>query len=116
MDGKSMETKTTIGIVATALLFDGLQALLTLSWFGVILNPIISILAAFVFQRWFKIYGINMFSKDNMGLFYGTIAAELIPYFDALPVWTTSVIVTLVRNRVKHRADTEGIQKPPELI
>ena len=39
MDGKSMETKTTIGIVATALLFDGLQALLTLSWFGVILNP-----------------------------------------------------------------------------
>lgn len=93
-----METKTKAGIIATALFIDGIQALLTLSWFGIVLNPLISLGTAYILNRWFKIYGIHMFSKDNMGLFYGTIAAELIPFFDALPVWTTSVVVTLVKN------------------
>lgn len=101
MEPIHVPTRSTAGIIATALFIDGTQALLTLSWFGVIFNPLISIGAAYIFNRWFKIYGIHMFSKDNMGLFYGTIAAELIPFFDALPVWTTSVAITLVRNHMK---------------
>jgi hypothetical protein len=98
MEETKISRKTAMGIFATALFVDGVQAILTLSWFGIILNPIISLGAAYIFNRWFKIYGIHLFSKDNMGLFWGTIAAELIPFFDALPVWTTSVAITLVRN------------------
>lgn len=101
MDVK-IEKKTTVGIIVTAIVIDSIQALLTPLWIGLLINPVISVGAAYIFNRWFKIYGINMFSKDNMGIFYGTIAAELIPFFDALPVWTTGVIVTLVRNRTKN--------------
>ena len=97
----SIDKRTAAGIFATALFIDGIQALLTPLWVGLVINPIISLGAAFIFNRWFKAYGVSLFSKDNMGLFYGTIAAELIPFFDALPVWTTSVAITLVRNKVK---------------
>ena len=103
MEIVKIEKKTVGGIVATAIFIDGIQALLTPLWIGLLINPLISIGAAYIFNRWLKIYGIHMFSKDNMGLFYGTIAAELIPFFDALPVWTTSVAITLVRRRVKQK-------------
>ena len=93
-----MKKKSVFGIVLAAVVIDGVQALLALVWVGLLINPIISVGAAYLFNRWFKIFGINLLSKNNMGLFYGTIAAELIPFFDALPVWTTSVVITLVRN------------------
>lgn len=96
-----MQKKSKLGIIAAAIMIDIIQAILTPLWAGLLVNPIISVGAAYIFNRWFKIYGISMLSKENMGLFYGTIAAELIPFFDALPVWTTAVVLTLVRNKTK---------------
>lgn len=96
-----INTRTAAGMIATALFIDGVQALLTPLWIGVVINPLIGFGTAFIFNKWFSVYGVRLFSKDNMGLFYGTIAAELIPFFDALPVWTTSVAITLVRNKIR---------------
>lgn len=93
-----MQKKSKVGIIAAAIIIDVAQAILTPLWVGLLINPIISVGAAYIFNRWFKIYGIHMLSKNNIGLFYGTIAAELVPFFDALPVWTTGVVLTLVRN------------------
>lgn len=64
-----------------ALLIDGLQAFLTLIVIGIVVNPIISIAAAFALG-----------TSKNEGRILATLAAEVVPGVNALPIWTMSVL------------------------
>lgn len=66
-----------------AVCVDGLQAILSLLFVGIVLNPFIDVIAWIVFAIWFYHLGI----KKYAGLTFAGIV-EFIPVINTFPVWT----------------------------
>ena len=80
-------------LVIVAFLIDGIQALFTLLVIGVVLNPVISVGADFLFWLWFQLLGISTISNPKK--FFVMLAqaiGESISGVDALPLLTAGVI------------------------
>lgn len=105
-----MDTKHSVGnvtaglMVVTALLFDGVQALLTASVFLVPFSLFFTILYTIIFGIWFLLLGVYAGRGAEKRLAMSALGAivEFIPVINALPAVTASVIVTIFLSR---RAD-----------
>lgn len=75
---------------------DFVQFLLDIAFIGFILDSVISVIAGIMFGIWFSSVGMSMMNPDRALGFIGTFLIELIPGFDALPVWTLKIGQTVI--------------------
>lgn len=91
---------TSVLMVATALIYDGFQALvdlITLGLLGWIINPLINFWSFMTFTFWFYLKGIR-FVKPGKALTVGaTTIIEFLPFLSDLPTWTAAVTVILAQ-------------------
>ena len=99
-------------MIAVALLIDGLQILLDLVLIGFLLDPLLDILATIIFAIWFSHHGQSVMSAKRAGGFLVTVVAELVPGFDAIPMWTFFVAYTVIKSRAASAAETTAQQQP----
>lgn len=91
-------------LVGTAVLIDGIQALLTLTVIGSVFAVFLSVFAAMSFFLWFASLHINYFGKGaaiKMLASLGTLVAELIPIISGLPAITAGVVTLIVQSRIE---------------
>jgi len=117
-----MENKQKIGnvtaglMIATALLVDGVQALLTFSVLLLPLSVLITFMSATMFFLWFALSGVKYTDKGGgkkLLLMLASTIAELVPVINALPATTAGVIGVIVQTRIEDaRAGTQGKVTP----
>lgn len=92
-----------IFMIGTALVIDGLKAFIELITFGVLgwaINPFINFWGQLTFFFWFTYLGVSFFKPGKMqGAKIASMAIPsiigLLPWIDALPFWTSGVIINL---------------------
>ena len=89
-------------MLATAVLFDVVQALINLiPVVGQILSFFISIFAFMTFWLWFKMYGVSFSKGKNLkNLGFGFLI-EMIPVVDILPAWTFAVFRLIAAKKLE---------------
>lgn len=93
---RSVGMITTILMITVALVFDGLQFILTLLLVGVVLNPIITVAAYLIFFLWFTLgCGVKFRGKSLTGGIT-TLILEFVPGLNALPGITFGVVITIL--------------------
>lgn len=105
-------------LVGTAVLIDGIQALLTLTVIGSVFAVFLSVFAALSFFLWFALLGINYFGKGaaiKMLASLGTLVAELIPIISGLPAITAGVVTLIVQSRIEDMQKGGGAVDPKKL-
>jgi len=107
--GKEKLKNTTIGLmVGVALFFDALGALLNL----IFMYWVVTIVAYPTFWLWFHFKGIKLLTPKRLSIQGGTLLAELIPLFSALPAITAMVALTVMSTKAKEvkegKKDEEG--------
>lgn len=96
-------------LVCTAILVDIIQALLTLVAIGVVLSPIITVGATFLFWIWYMMLGVSfMTNPKRLATFAAESLGELIPAADALPLWTIGTIMTIIITRSEDKGGIIG--------
>jgi hypothetical protein len=94
---KGLENHTVALMIATALLFDAIQILLTF----VLMGWIVGFFAFLTFYIWFKIHGIS-FMKPKRALTMGaSFIIEVIPFVSVLPAWTLAVTILALDTKIK---------------
>lgn len=83
-------------MIATALFFDALNALLNLIFMG----WVVSIFAFLTFYVWFKIKGIHFMTPKRFTAMWGGFIFELIPALSVLPGWTVAVAFLALEKKV----------------
>lgn len=86
-------------LIGTALFFDALQAICTLT---VVLLPVSYIVTFFAFMTfwfWFRTKGIKFNTKVRSMSFGGASILELIPFLSALPGWTLAVSIIILTTK-----------------
>lgn len=124
---------TAIAMVGTALVLDGLQALLfflnVLPAIGQVLDVVgswfISFLAVIIFGLWFALCRVNYFTGKKAGMklliMLSTVVVELIPILDAIPAITFGVVALIIQTRIEDKglagadAVTKAAQAAPVL-
>lgn len=94
---------TSIALVGVALIFDGIQALLTLSVFLIPVAWFMSALAWIIFLLWFLYLGVSYFDKGGALRLLTALAAivtELLPIINALPGLTIGVVALIVQHNL----------------
>lgn len=82
-------------MVATAMAVDAAQGFLTASYAGILIAPLLSMGAAFGFWKWFARFGgESPDPRKNPRLV--TLALEFLPGFDALPLWTITIVLAII--------------------
>lgn len=103
-------------MIVTALLVDGVQALLTFSVLLLPLSVLITFMAAAMFFLWFALSGVRYVGNDGgkkLLVALGSTVAELVPVVNALPVTTAGVIGIIVQTRIEDaRANAGGKVTP----
>lgn len=103
-------------MIVTALLVDGVQALLTFSVLLLPLSVLITFMAAAMFFLWFALLGVRYVGNGGgkkLLVALGSTVAELVPVVNALPVTTAGVIGIIVQTRIEDaRANTGGKVTP----
>lgn len=103
-----MKKKHTIGtvtaglMIAFALVFDGIQALLTVSVFLLPFSIFVTFFSVIGFSIWFALLGISYsgrFGAARILTMIATAVAELAPIINALPAITAGVIGLIVLSR-----------------
>lgn len=89
---------------------------LAITWIGVvavggILSTIISTVAGFIFWVWYLILGVPAFGNPKQfAVRMITVAGEIIPFFDAIPIlswlWTVGTIITVIMTRSEDEGGT----------
>ncbi len=79
-------------MLSTFLLFDLTQAVLNLTFVGVVLVPIVDIVAILTMYVWFRGKGVNLASPKRLKRMLVGALIDVVPVLDALPVWTGTVI------------------------
>lgn len=94
-------------MLAIAVIFDGIQGLLTLTIFGALFSWFFTFLALVIFGVWFAILGINYFSGRAAGLkiasVFGSAIAEMVPFINGLPAITAGVAGIIVSSRLEEK-------------
>lgn len=102
-------------MLGTALIFDGLQVLLTLTVVGSVASPLITFAAVSMFALWFLIYGINYIGGRKAGIklasTVGATVAELVPLINGLPAITLGVLGVIYASRKEDKENAEAAQK-----
>jgi hypothetical protein len=98
---KVLGTTTVLLMLSTFLLFDLTQALLNLTFVGIILVPIVDIFAILTMYVWFRGKGINLASPKRLKRMFIGAFIDVIPVLDVLPVWTGTVISMMGTLEVK---------------
>lgn len=93
-------------MIVAALCIDIMQALLSLTLFGMFVTPIITGIAVIMFGIWFSHHGMSMLEPRRILAYGATTLVELSP-FGFLPVWTLSVSLTLFFAKKELEADAE---------
>ncbi len=89
---------TTIGLmIGSALLFDGLQALLT----PIFLGWAVGIFAFLTFWLWFKLHGISFMRPKRLATMGSATLIEIIPFVSAFPAWTFAVAYLALSAKAK---------------
>lgn len=116
-----MDKKRTIGnitaglMIATALLFDGIQALLTMSVFLLPFAYFFTFLGWIIFFLWFAILGVRYAGDGGRKLLaaFASVIVELTPVISALPGITAGVIGIIVQTRIEDARRTSGKKVTP---
>lgn len=96
-------------MIILALCVDAIQALLTAVAIGVILSPIILVVAWFGFWVWFMILGVSFVSNPKKLLTMGTAGIlEGVPLLDALPVFTAGIATTVFMTMAEDKGGIIG--------
>lgn len=105
MEGKRISPVTASFIIGTALIFDGLQFILTLTVFGSVLSWFIAMIAWIIFFIWFALLGVNYASGGGKKLAAAgaSLITELIPLIDALPALTLGVTTVIIQHNIEVR-------------
>lgn len=111
--GHKVGNVTAGAMVAVAVVIDILQGLLTLTVLGSVVSLFISLIAGFGFWLWFAILGVSYLSKGagkKIALSAATFVIELIPFVNAIPAMTVSVlgIIIIERQNEKNEARRHG--------
>lgn len=104
---KGLKVTTVWLMIAVALFFDTLQALLTpiaIGWFV----PIISYPT---FWLWFKYHGLSFFSLKKAPVLGIGALIELIPGFNMLPAFTFTVARIALAEKIREVVPGAGITK-----
>jgi hypothetical protein len=94
---KGLKSHTVTLMIATALFFDALQAVLTLIFMG----WLVGIFAALTFWLWFRMHGISFMQPKRLMAFGGASLIEVIPILSALPAWTFAVSYLALSSKIK---------------
>ena len=94
---KGLKSTTVVLMIAVALFFDALQALLTFIFMGWLAG----IFAGLTFYLWFKIHGISFMKPKRLMAFGGASLIEIIPFLSALPAWTFAVSYLAISSKLK---------------
>lgn len=97
-------------MIGTAFFFDVLKALLE---FTIFLPTLIDIFAVLTFFWWLRIYGIRFTPWQAAG-FWTTFLVELVPFLNALPLWTGIIVIIALKSKAKAVLPT-GVQKAIEI-
>ena len=97
MQEKGLKNTTISLMIAVALFFDALQALLTLIFMG----WLVGIFAALTFYVWFKSHGISFMKPKRLFAFGGATIAEVIPFLSVLPAWTAAVSYLALQSKIQ---------------
>ncbi len=89
-------------LITTALLIDGLQALLTFLIVGIVLNPILNILVGLTFSIMLYHHGGGLIRRRAISMAITTIG-EFLPFVGALPLWTAFAIYTIAVDKIQTR-------------
>jgi hypothetical protein len=106
MTQKTIGPMASIAIVGTALVFDGLQFLLTLTVVGTIFAWFLSAFAWILFLLWFALLGVSYFGRGAAIRFltvFASAIAELMPVVNALPALTLGVVALIVQHNIEVR-------------
>lgn len=82
-------------MIFVALCVDGLQAILTALYIGMLVTPFIDFCAWIGFLLWFQHVGI----KRYMGMSMAAVA-EFVPFLNAFPIWTGYIVYMIVSSRI----------------
>ena len=104
---KGLKVTTVWLMIAVALFFDVLQALLLAVGIGYFV-PVISYPT---FWLWFKLHGINFFSMKRAPVLGIGALIELIPGFDLLPAFTVTVARIALASKLQSVAPGADITK-----
>lgn len=90
-------------LIATGLLTDGIQALLTFTVIGSIIATFVTLVAAFGFGMWLLMLGAYKGSKmDRQAVTaIAVVAVECVPFLSIIPGITLGLLVTIVRTRIE---------------
>lgn len=98
-------------LVVTALTIDLLEFLLEWLGIGLVLSPIISVGAAFLFWLWFKLLDVSFVgSPKKFATQAVTSLAEVIPGLDAIGgfIWTIGTLVMVIIVRAEDKGGIIG--------
>ncbi len=74
-------------LILVAFCLDGIQAILTFLYIGIVVNPILNVFFSMIFFLWMQHIGIKRYLGLTM-----TGVAEFVPVLNVLPVWTGYMI------------------------
>lgn len=104
MEEKGLKS-TTIGLmIGSALLFDGLQALLT----PIFLGWAVGIFAFLTFWLWFRMYGISFMRPKRLATMGAASIIEMIPFLSVIPAWTFAVAYLAISSKAKETISSVG--------
>lgn len=94
-------------MIATALIFDAVQVLLTISVFLIPLSWLVTGLSITIFGVWFAVLGVNYMSGRKAGIkMLSALTAtvgELVPVINALPAFTAGVVMIIISTRLEDK-------------
>lgn len=108
-----IETVPAFFLLSLAILFDGIQFLLTLTVVGSLFSFLVTIIAALVFGLWFALLGVNYFGKGGATKLLtalGSTVIELIPIVDALPGISLGVAALIAQTRVEDAREAADLK------
>lgn len=90
-----ISTETAMALVATAVLFDVIQAFFNALLFaGVVLNLFVNAVAWMTFWLWFRMLGVAFLdSTKRFAVMAGGVLIEFVPLLNTIPAWTLSVAI-----------------------
>jgi len=89
-------------IVGFAALLDGLQFLLTLTIVGSVVAFFIGLLGGIALWLIFTLHGVKYSGSGGLkkiGASFGTMALEMVPFIDALPLITIGAVIVVLQTR-----------------
>ena len=79
-------------MLGTAIFFDVVSLVSLIPFVGWVLGWLVWLFATMTFWLWFKMAGMNFSKPKNvLGLAGGSVM-EMIPYLNALPIWTATIL------------------------